>query len=177
IKNYVPDHSVNENFSEDGRIIVSFSHKLVKLTFDFVIRSQFDSDVTISKVLLKETVSKVSIDLFDPDETRGTPDAHNLDITFHKVNDLRYEGLFFPGPGQDPGAKMLEVTMSDGTILSYTISSGGLFYGSDKFESGCAYTMQMYLGRNKIELNQIWLDEWISSRIEIDGGDAVETII
>ncbi|MGN1211892.1 MAG: fimbrillin family protein [Candidatus Cryptobacteroides sp.] len=103
IKNYVPDHSVNENFSEDGKIIVSFSHKLVKLTLDFIIRSQFDSDVTISKVVLKETVSKVSVNMFAPDETRATADAQNRDITFHKVNDLRYECLFFPGPGQEPG--------------------------------------------------------------------------
>ncbi|MGM9753220.1 MAG: fimbrillin family protein [Candidatus Cryptobacteroides sp.] len=177
IKNYVPDHSVNENFSEDGKIIVSFSHMLVKLTIDFVIRSQFDSDVTISKVVLKGTTAKVSFNLYDPDATRATADSQNRDITFHKVNDLRYEGVFFPGPGQEPGAKMLEVKMSDGTVLSYTISSSGLFYGSDKFESGYAYTMQMYLGRNKIELNQISLEEWMSSNIEIDGGDATETII
>ena len=177
IRDYAPDHTLNQNFSEDGKIIVSFSHQLVKLTINFVIKTEFASDVTISKVLLKGTSSKVLCNLFEPASVSKASDAANLDITFHKVSDAVYEGLFFPGTGQEPGAKMMEITMSDGTVLSYTIPAGGLFYGSDTFESGCAYKMKMFLGRSAIDLNSVTLDPWQTYSQEIDGGDATETTL
>lgn len=177
VRDYVPDHNLNPNFSEDGKIMVSFSHQLVKLTVNFFIRTQFAADVTISKVLLKGTSSKVICDLFDPSSVSKASDATDLDITFHKVSDLSYEVLFFPGTGQEPLNQMMEITMSDGTTLTYTIPAGGLFYGSDTFVSGCAYTMQVLLGKNAVGLNNVTMDEWISSGMEFDGGDATETTI
>ena len=170
-ENYVLNHNTNQNFSEDGKVQINFSHALVKLTFDFTIRTQFEPGTTISKVTLNGTSSTVGCDIFNS-SVAATSDAISQDIVFHKVNDTKYEGIFFPGDGQKAGAQMLTVEMSNGTVLTYTVGSDGL-----NFESGKAYTMKMYLGRLAIELNQVTLDPWTNSNITIDGGTGNETSI
>ena len=170
-ENYVLNHNTNQNFSEDGKVQINFSHALVKLTFDFTIRTQFEPGTTISKVTLNGTSSTVGCDIFNS-SVAATSDAISQDIVFHKVNDTKYEGIFFPGDGQKAGAQMLTVEMSDGTVLTYTVGTSGL-----SFESGKAYTMKMYLGRLAIELNQVTLDPWTDSGTEIDGGTGNETSI
>ena len=170
-ENYVLDHNTNQNFSADGKVQINFSHAMVKLTFDFTIRTQFEPGTTISKVTLNGTSSTVGCDIFNS-SVAATSDAISQDIVFHKVNDTKYEGIFFPGDGQKAGAQMLTVEMSNGTVLTYTVGSDGL-----NFESGKAYTMKMYLGRLAIELNQVTLDPWTNSNITIDGGTGSETSI
>lgn len=163
-ENYVLDHNTNSNFSADGKVQINFSHALVKLTFDFFIRTQFEPGTTISKVTLHGTTSKVGCDIFSS-SVAATLDATSQDIVFHEVDGTHYEGIFFPGDGQKAGKKMLTIVMSDGTELTYTVGTSGL-----SFESGNAYTMKMYLGRLAVELEQVTLDPWQDSRITIDGG-------
>ena len=168
-ENYVLNHNTNQNFSEDGKVQINFSHALVKLTFDFTIRTQFEPGTTISKVTLNGTSSTVGCDIFNS-SVAATSDATS-DITLHKVDDTHYDCIFFPGEGQKAGQKMLTVEMSDGTVLYYNTNK------DLSFESGKAYTMKMYLGRLAIELNQVTLDPWTNSNITIDGGTGSETSI
>ena len=163
-ENYVLDHNSNDNFSADGKVQINFSHALVKLTFDFTIRTQFEPGTTISKVTLHGTTSKVGCDIFSS-SVAATLDATSQDIVFHEVDGTHYEGIFFPGDGQKAGKKMLTIVMSDGTELTYTVGTSGL-----SFESGKSYTMKMYLGRLAVELEQVTLDPWTDSGTEIDGG-------
>ena len=109
-KDYIPNNNLNPNFSQDGKVQVAFSHKLVKLTFNFTIRTQFEPGTTISKATLLGTSSKVSCDIFGSTIAESS-DAVSLDIVLHKVSDLVFEGIFFPGEGQTAGKKMLEVLM------------------------------------------------------------------
>ena len=169
-ENYVLNHNTNQNFSEDGKVQINFSHALVKLTFDFIIRTQFEPGTTISKVTLNGTSSTVGCDIFNS-SVAAASGASSLDITLHKVDDTHYDCIFFPGEGQTAGNRMLTVEMSDGTVL---------YYNTNKdltFESGKSYTMKMYLGRLAIELNQVTLDPWTNSNITIDGGTGSETSI
>ena len=168
-ENYVLNHNTNQNFSEDGKVQINFSHALVKLTFDFTIRTQFEPGTTISKVTLNGTSSTVGCDIFNS-SVAATSDATS-DITLHKVDDTHYDCIFFPGEGQTAGNRMLTVEMSDGTVLYYNTNK------DLSFESGKAYTMKMYLGRLAIELNQVTLDPWTNSNITIDGGTGSETSI
>ena len=78
-QNYIPDHNQNPNFSQDGKVQVNFSHKLVKLTFNFTIRTQFEPGTTISKATLLGTTSKVSCDIFGSGVAKAS-DASSLDI-------------------------------------------------------------------------------------------------
>ena len=172
-ENYVLNHNTNQNFSEDGKVQINFSHALVKLTFDFTIRTQFEPGTTISKVTLNGTTSKVGCDIFNSlASVAAASGASSLDITLHKVDDTHYDCIFFPGEGQKAGKKMLTVVMSDGTELTYTVGTSGL-----SFESGKSYTMKMYLGRLAVELEQVTLDPWTDSGTEIDGGTGSETSI
>ena len=170
-KDYIPDHNQNSNFSQDGKVQVAFSHKLVKLTFNFTIRTQFEPGTTISKATLLGTTSKVSCDIFGSTIAKAS-DAGSLDIVLHKVSDLVFEGIFFPGEGQKAGSEMLKVEMSNGTVLTYTVGSAGL-----NFESGKAYTMNMYLGKHEVEMASVTLEPWVNSETVIDGGNGSETAV
>ena len=172
-KDYIPNNNLNPNFSQDGKVQVNFSHKLVKLTFNFTIRTQFEPGTTISKATLLGTTSKVSCDIFGSTVAESS-DAVSLDIVLHKVSDLVFEGIFFPGDGQKAGSKMLEVEMSDsdGTVLTYTVGSADL-----NFESGKAYTMNMYLGKHEVEMAKVTLEPWENSETVIGGGNGSETAV
>lgn len=170
-QNYIPDHNKNANFSEDGKVQVNFSHNLVKLTFNFTIRTQFEPGTTISKATLLGTSSKVSCEIFGSTVAESS-DAVSLDIVLHKVSDLVFEGVFFPGDGQTAGKKMLKVEMSDGNVLTYTVGNADL-----NFESGKAYTMNMYLGKHEVEMASVTLEPWVNSETVIDGGNGSETAV
>ena len=170
-KDYIPKNNLNSNFSQDGKVQVNFSHKLVKLTFNFTIRTQFEPGTTISKATLLGTTSKVSCDIFGSGVEESS-DASSLDIVLHKVSELVFDGIFFPGNGQVPGSKMLKVEMSDGTVLTYTVGSASL-----NFESGKAYTMNMYLGKHEVEMASVTLEPWMDSETVIDGGNGSETAV
>ena len=171
---FIPDNTKNNDFSTDGKILISFSHRLVKLTFNFEKGTQFGSDVTVSEAVLLGTASKVVCDITKTDGPGKAGDATSLDIKLHKVSDLKWEGIFCPGDGQQPDAKMLKVTMSDGTILNYVVPAGGLV--SSGFMSGTAYEMNMRLGKDKIELvkDGISVGGWTDSSAFFpdEGGEA-----
>lgn len=153
-----------------GKVNISFSHRLVKLTFNFVKGNQFGSDVTVSEAMLLGTVSKVVCDLAKTDGPGKATDATSLDIKLHKVDDLKWEGIFCPGDGQAPKAKMLQVKMSDGTILNYFVPAEGIV----TFMSGTAYEMNMRLGKDKIELaeNGVTVGGWTdNSSSPLPGGE------
>lgn len=172
---FVPNSS-NNNF-QDGKILISFGHRLVKLTFNFEKGNQFADGVTVSEAVLLGTSSKVVLNA-----TAGTvaaaSDAPGLNIKLHKVEDaqnpnaLKYEAVFFPGEGQKTGAKMLQVKMSEGTVLNYVVPSGGLVEGGLK--AGSAYEMKMRLGKDKIELAKdgITVGSWTDSGDLPGGGEA-----
>ena len=173
--NFVPNSS-NNNF-QDGKILISFGHRLVKLTFNFEKGNQFADGVTVSEAVLLGTSSKVVLNA-----TAGTvaaaSDAASLDIKLHQVKDaqnpnaLKYEAVFFPGEGQKAGVKMLKVTMSEGTVLNYVVPSDGLVSGGLK--AGSAYEMKMRLGKDKIELAKdgITVGSWTDVEDPLPGGEA-----
>lgn len=151
---FVPNDK-NEEFV-DGKVLISFSHALTKMILNFEKASQFASDVTVEKAVLKGTIPYVKFDL-----KTGTFPAHGLsdDITMHRVDDLQYDVIFYPEYGLKAGSRMLEVTMSDGTILFYNVPSGGLVSGG--LQLGKSYSMKMTLGKDKIEvIDDIHVVDW-----------------
>lgn len=167
---FVPDANQNKDFSSDGKILISFSHRLVKMTFNFEKGNQFASDVTVVDATLFGTSSKVACDL-KADDVTAASDAVSQDITLHKVENLKYEAVFFPGDGQKAGARMLEVVMSDGRPLYYTVPATGLISGG--LQPGNAYEMKMRLGKDKIELARegITVGEWTEDPTPLPGGE------
>lgn len=162
----------NDSF-KGGKIQISFSHRLVKLTFNFDKGNQFGSDVTVTEAVLLGTTSKVFYDLTGTGAPGKASDASSMDIKLHKVSDLECEGIFYPGDGQKSNAKMLKVTMSDGTVLYYTVPSTGLGFAQGGFMAGSAYKMKMRLGKDKIELAKdgITVGEWNEVSTPLSGGE------
>ena len=172
---FVPNDSNND--FQDGKILISFGHRLVKLTFNFEKGNQFASDVTVKDAVLLGTSSKVVLNATKGIVTAAS-DAASLDIKLHKVAEpaeatsaLKYEAVFFPGDGQKAGAKMLQVKMSEGTVLNYVVPSGGLVEGGLK--AGSAYEMKMRLGKDKIELDTdgITVGGWTEDPTSLPGGE------
>lgn len=169
---FTPDNNVNENFTTDGKVLITFSHRLVKLTFNFEKGSQFDSDATVESAVLFGTTSKVLCDATDASDVSAAADAAIQGITLHKLADLKYEAVFCPGDGQKPGATMLEVKMSDNKVLRYIVPSDGLVKDGLKF--GHSYEMKMRLGKDKIEVGSVTLNNWGGSS-RLVGGEATPT--
>ena len=175
--NFVPDASKNDFFSNDGKILISFGHRLVKLTFNFEKGNQFASDVTVSEAVLLGTSSKIVLNA-TAGAVVAANDAASLDIKLHQVKDaqnpnaLKYEAVFFPGDGQKAEAKMLKVTMSEGTVLNYVVPSDGLVEGGLK--AGSAYEMKMRLGKDKIEVaSDVTVADWTEGGTTLPGGESV----
>ena len=177
----IPDANKSVSFSSDGKILISFYHSLVKLTFNFEKGNQFADGVTVSKAVLLGTSSKVVLNatagsVANSTLVRGTVtaagDATSLGIKLHKVSDLKWEGIFFPGDGQQPNATMLKVTMSEGTVLNYVVPSGGLVEGG--LQAGSAYEMKMRLGKDKIEVaSDVTVADWTEGGTTLPGGESV----
>lgn len=169
---FIPDHGKNTEFTEDGKVMISFSHRLVKLTFNFEKGNQYGDDVQVKKATLLGTRSKVLCDAtFGKDPVvRETSDAASQDIILHRLGDLKYEAVFFPGKGQEAGASMLKVEMSNGVVLRYAVPTGGL---GVSLMPGSAYEMKMRLGKDKIELAKdgITVGNWFEAPT-LPGGEA-----
>ena len=170
---FVPDAGKNNDFSSDGKILISFSHRLMKITFNFEKGNQFGSDVSVTGASLLGTTSKVECDItaLEPSKVKAASDAVKQTIALHKADELKYEAVFFPGDGQKAGAKMLEVIMSDGTSLYYTVPARGLVSGG--LQPGSAYEMKMRLGKDKIEMaDVVSVDAWTAdSETTLPGGE------
>lgn len=180
---FIPDNSKNTKFTDDGKVQITFSHRLVKLTFNFEKGNQYDDDVKVVEATLRGTTSKVTCDatyVNDPVVT-AAPDAKSQDIKLHKVAEpveapveapdaLKYEAVFFPGEGQEAGANMLMVKMSNDVVLRYTVPNGGLVKGG--LMPGKAYEMNMRLGKDKIEVGNITVIGWPESPTRFVEGEA-----
>ena len=169
---FIPDNNKNEKFTTDGKVLITFSHRLVKLTFNFEKGNQYDNDVTVVEAMLLGTKSKVLCDatnVNDPAVT-ATSDAISQDIKLHKLGDLTYEAVFFPGEGQKAGANMLMVKMSNDKVLRYTVPRNGLVAGG--LMPGKAYEMKMRLGKDKIEVGNITVIGWPESPTRFVEGEA-----
>lgn len=167
---FVPNDS-NDEFV-GGKVQITFNHILTKLTLNFEKASQFASDVTVEEVVLKDARPFVIFSM--KEDNFKAIGATAMDIKMHKIDDFQYDVIFYPGPGQLAGSRrMLEVTMSDGTVLFYNVPSDGLVSGG--LQTGKAYSMNMMLGKDKIEvIDAIRVNDWTdddpfdSSEAEID---------
>lgn len=131
----------------DGKVQINFSHRLVKLTVNLSLGTDIPENVSISGVTLMGTSQKVTLSL---DTQTVTNPQGSLDISMHKADELKYEAIFYPGSGQEAGARMLCVTMSNGAAYYFTVPDTGLL--SEGLQGGKSYGMNLRVGRDKITL-------------------------
>ena len=167
-ESFVPNDA-NSEFV-DGKVQISFTHALTKLTLNFRKAGQFASDVTVERATLRDASPEVTLDI-----AKGTVTASSgasSDIAMHRVENvdaLQYEAVFCQGKGQEANATMLEVTMSDGTVLLYNVPAGGLVSGGLRL--GSSYSMNMTLGKDRIEIDgAVTVNDWTALPKEDDFG-------
>lgn len=147
----------------DGKVQINFSHRLVKLTVDLSLGTGIPENVSISGVTLMGTSQKVTLSLGA--QTVTNPQG-SLDISMHRADDLKYEAIFYPGSGQEAGARMLCVTMSNGAAYYFTVPDTGLL--SEGLQGGKSYGMNLKVGKDKVTLQDsgdIKIFDWFNDNL------------
>ena len=156
---FVPaDNLINQKLN------IAFSHVLVKLKVNLIFGNEFGDSHSVRDVILNGTSSKVRCDLAN----RTVTDLDQLssnDISMCNTETGVYEAIFFPGKGQKSGARMLTVVMSDNKAYHVTLDSNLELY------SGHAYTMNVKVGKNKLEAGSVNAFEWQPGK-ELDDEDS-----
>lgn len=130
--------------------------------------NEFDgTNVTVESVLLRQTAGAVKLNLQQNGAVSVHGDAQAIDVMMHSLQGGSYEAIFFPYLGQEAGAKMITVNMSNGNSYSYTVPAEGI-----NFEAGCAYTMNLKVGKDKLNLSGVSIGSWEFEESELNGGEA-----
>ncbi len=176
----IPSNQVNGTFSADflwysmpgfvpaddlidQKLNITFSHALVKLKVNLIFGNEFDDSYSVKDVILNGTSGKVRFDLANRTVT-DLDQSSSSDISMCNTQDGVYEAIFFPGKGQKGGARMLTVVMSDNKAYNVTIDSDLELY------SGHAYTMNVKVGKDKLEAGSVNVFEWQPEK-ELDDED------
>lgn len=145
---------------------IVFKHALVKLNVNLIKGNEYTDNDKIASVVLKRTAGTVVCDLTKSGDITIPAESYEQDITMHPLTNTSYEAVFYPYKGQQPNEEMLVVTMASGTVYSYVVPVAGL-----DFQKGCAYTMTLKIGKDKITIaNPTTLNPWIIT--DEPGGEA-----
>jgi len=148
----------------DQKLNITFSHVLVKLKVNLIFGNEFGDSHSVKDVILNGTSSKVRCDLANKTITDLDQSSSN-DISMCNTETGVYEAIFFPGKGQKSGARMLTVVMSDNKAYNVTLDSDLELY------SGYAYTMNVKVGKDKLEAGSVSVFEWQPEK-ELDDKDS-----
>ncbi len=138
---------------DNKKLNINFSHVLVKLKVNLIFGNEFGDSHSVKDVILNGTSSKIKCDLANKTVTDLDQSSSN-DISMCNTADNVYEAIFFPGKGQKSGARMLTVVMSDSKAYNVIIDS------DLELNRGYAYTMNVKVGKDKIEAGSVNVMEW-----------------
>lgn len=148
----------------DGKINIALDHKLSKLTLDISFGNQLGGTATIESVTLTETLPTTNYNA-----TTGVVSAASgtaMPITMHHLEGNKYDVILAPQTIA-AGKQLITVVLSGSSVqYHYTVPTGG-----HTFASGTAYTMNLKVGKDKLELGNITVVEW-GDGDEIPGGEA-----
>ena len=135
------------------KLNITFSHVLVKLKVNLTFGNEFGDSHSVKDVILNGTSSKIKCDLAGS-KISDLDQSSSNDISMCNTSDYVYEAIFFPGKGQKSGERMLTVVMSDSKAYNVTIDS------DLTLTSGYAYTMNVKVGKDKMEAGSVSVIEW-----------------
>lgn len=151
-----------EALDQDGCLNIELKHALLKLTVNLNFGNEFgDSKPSIKEVWLNGTAKCVACFL-NKDGLLSQMGTTPIDIRMHNPSEYCYEAIFYPSTGQKEGGDMLTVILSDGSDYRLTLSED-LALDKDpngNYLGGCAYSMDVKIGKNKIESVDISIISW-----------------
>lgn len=136
---------------QGGAASLSFSHRMAKLTLRLTLNSQYTGSETIGDVKLYLADGTTAI---TPYPTETTADGA-----------IVYTAILNPADYTDTSQPFCTVTVDGGTPLTARVPSGGI-----TLEEGKAHTLNLRVGKNKIEMGGMTVNEWGST---VDLGDNV----
>ena len=154
---------------------ITFDHILSKLTLTLSFGDQFDNTVTVSSVKLVGTNAAVSYNAKEKEVVAATP-AVVAPISMQKEVGATnsYTAILAPQT-ITAGAAMIDVTLSNGSTYRYIAATGNHI-----FAKGTAYTMNLKVGKDKLEIDgSVVVSDWETDTDNpfADGGEAEGAIV
>lgn len=164
---HIPAFVPSTGLDDKQALRIDFNHALVKLTLNLTFGDQFAGTTpVVESVKLNKTASYINFNL-TTGEIAIDPEYAAQDILMHAKAVNQYEAIFYPSQGQQPGEKMIEVTMSDQKVYQYIVPASGL-----NLKAGKAYEMNLKVGKDKMLLfNDLSIKAW-ETATGLTGGEA-----
>ena len=150
----------------DNPVSLTFDHAMAKLNVNMNFRSQWDATPTITSCVAKAanscTINYLSKTVTPKADAAATVPLSALTVPTGDNFAAKYSTLIVP----QTGFRTVTITI-DGKEYTYT-------HPEDiPLTSGKYTTLNLIVGRNKIELGDISINDWIDGGTTIDGGEAL----
>lgn len=150
----------------DNPVSLVFNHVMAKLFVNLNFRNQFGTDELANVSVTISVKTDASVDLLNetasPDENAIQKEWKMTATTAAKDYAQSYQTIVVP----QTGFREIVITV-DGNAYTYTHS------GDIKLESGKYTTVSLTVGRDRIELGDVTVNDWLPGDV-IDGGEAVD---
>ena len=145
---YYNPNFVPANDLVDGNIPVAFDHKLSQLNFAFTFGNEFEGVGAISSVKVIANSSAK----FQLNSDLAKDLGEKAEITAFDSGDAY--SVIVPPQEFEAGETMVEIITTDGRIFGYQPST------THTFASGTAYTINLRIGKDKLEIDDITVSDW-----------------
>ncbi len=142
-----------------GMVDLTFDHVMAKLVINLSFRNQWGGTPTVTSVTAQDAATKATVDYLSKAVTAD--DASRADINLPATSaNTRYASIMVP----QSGFRKIVINIGD-SDYTYTHSS------DIKLESGKYTTVNLIVGRDRIELGEVAVNDWQQGEV-IDGGEA-----
>lgn len=162
---YLEKVKPEEALDQDGKLHIELKHALLKMTVNLTYGNEFgDEKPSVKEVWLNGTWGDVICSLSEEGRLFAIGFS-SVDIRMRKVSENCYEAIFYPSTGQKAGGDALTVVFADGKDYHMTLSEDLNFVKDSNggYLGGCAYSMTVQVGKNKIQLENVDITPWQES--------------
>ncbi len=147
-------------------IPITFKHVLCKLNFQFTYGSEYaGTDVTVKSVtVIADKSTTLEIDTFNEISTNSSIEFDIANIKAYKNSKDNFT-VILPNQKFTHQMKMVEIELTNGRKYSYTTAVDHIFL------NGNAYIIKLRIGKDKLEFNNITVNEW-GDEVDLGGGEA-----
>lgn len=142
-----------------GTVGLEFDHVMAKLVVNLSFRSQWEGTPTVESVTAHDTATKAAINYLGKAMTASTADKADISLPATSAN-TRYASVMVPQSGFREVAVVI-----GGSTFTYTRST------DIPLERGRITTLNLIVGRDRIELGDISVNDWQQGET-IEGGEA-----
>ncbi len=138
----------------NGSIDVAMKHTMTRLTVTLRPGTELGETPQFKQVVLKGMVQKATFDLEEGTSWSYRSENPLFDITMIQNDNLGYEAIVLPQKFEDTEF-VVEISTADNRKFIYKQNNVVL-------ESGCAYTLNLIVGKDKVELDNagITAEDW-----------------